>query len=213
MSIEGILFDFDGVILDSMKYHYRAWRHAFAKSGAKIDEHYFYLQEGQGIEGVGMCLLQAAGLNNKNLEKIMAVKKSYFQRIFRVEFYDGFFNLLDYLSARNFKLGIVTGGARERILPFVKRHIDGFFNTIVTVDDVTHPKPHPEPYLKGAEKLNLSPSDCVVIENAPLGIKSGKKAGMTVIAIQTTLSRQYLKEADYCAASFNEIQDLFTSFL
>jgi beta-phosphoglucomutase len=210
---EGILFDFDGVILDSMKYHYRAWRQVLAQYAVEVDEHYFYLQEGQGIIGVGESLLKTTDLNKNVVQKIVEEKKQLFNQIFQVEFFDGFFDCLDIVAQERIKLGIVTGGLRERIIPFVKEYLNGYFDTIITTDDVNHTKPHPEPYLTGAKNLNLDPEKCLVIENAPMGITSGKQAGMVVLAIETTLDKKYLKDADYCVASFAEMKKLLTTFL
>jgi beta-phosphoglucomutase len=210
---EGILFDFDGVILDSMKYHYRAWRQALSHYVVDVDEHYFYMQEGQGISGVGKSLLKETELDKNTFQKIIEEKKHYFNHIFRVEFYDGFFDFLDFIAKERIKLGIVTGGLRERIIPFVNKYVTGYFEAIITADDVNHTKPHPEPYLTGAKKLSLDPAQCLVIENAPMGITSAKNAGMAVIAIETTLDKKYLKDADYCVASFSEMKQLMTTFL
>jgi beta-phosphoglucomutase len=213
MKFRGILFDFDGIVLDSMKFHFQAWQQAFRRYHVSIDKDFFYLQEGQGIQGVGKSLINKTGLNDALLPKIIKDKMRYFDQLFQVEFYHGFLPLLDFLSMQKVKLGIVTGGMRKRIVPFVKTYLNGHFDVIVTADDVQHTKPDPEPYLKGAEKLNLEQQHCLVIENAPLGIKSGKAAGMTVIALKTTLAEKYLKEADYCLASFEELHKFIATSL
>jgi beta-phosphoglucomutase len=213
MIYQGILFDFDGVVLDSMKYHFQAWHQAFLRHDVVIDREFFYLQEGQGIEGVGKSLVKKAGLNHALLPAIMEDKVHYFNQLFQVEFYEGFFRLLDFLSGKNLKLGIVTGGMRARIMPFVDKYLNGHFDVVITADDVSRTKPNPEPYMKGAEKLHVDRRACLVIENAPLGIRSGKKAGMTVIALETTLDKKHLKEADYCLDSFDAVQKLIATLL
>lgn len=65
----------------------------------------------------------------------------------------------------------------------------------VTANDITHGKPHPEPYLKGAAKLGLAPEHCVVVEDVPAGIRAGKSAGMRVVAMRTTVDEALLREA------------------
>ena len=105
---------------------------------------------------------------------------------------------------------MVTGGHKERVYPFIKKYFDGFFSAIVTSDDVENTKPYPEPYLKGLSMLGLHKDETLVIENAPLGIKSAKSAGIQVIAIETTLGKEYLKEADQIVNSFSEIQSIVT---
>jgi beta-phosphoglucomutase len=213
MHVKGILFDFDGVILDSMKYHFQAWRKALAQYAVEIDRQFFNLLEGQGINGVGASLLRETGLKSALLPQITANKIHHFNRIFQVEFYDGFVPFLEYLAKHALKLGIVTGGMRTRIEQVVNAYLPGYFHAVVTAEDVSYTKPHPEPYLKGAEKLTLKPEQCLVIENAPLGITAAKKAGMTVLAIQTTLDKKFLKEADFCLPSFAELHHLVATFL
>jgi mannitol-1-/sugar-/sorbitol-6-phosphatase len=73
---------------------------------------------------------------------------------------------------------------------------------LVTSDDVTHGKPHPEPYLKGAERLGFAPAECLVIEDAPAGIQSARAAGMKVIGMASTYSPSLLAEADAVVQEF-----------
>jgi len=123
-----------------------------------------------------------------------------------IEFYDYFEDLLRNLNRRNIRKGIVTGGTRERVIQIVDKYFDNEFACVVTSDDVENGKPHPEPFLKGAELLNLKPKECVVVENAPLGIQGAKEAGMTVIAVTTTLTEEFLKQADYISNDFREVK-------
>ena len=86
-----------------------------------------------------------------------------------------------------------------------------FFSTITTGEDIIKGKPHPEPYLKTAEKLGVAPPNALVIEDSVNGVRSGKAAGCRVIAITTTFPRESLMEvqADYVVDSFAELEQLF----
>ena len=77
---------------------------------------------------------------------------------------------------------------------------------LVTADDVENGKPHPEPYLKGAEILGAAPDGCVVIEDAPSGVSAAKAAGMCVVAVATTYRESDLSKADAVAAALTEIR-------
>ena len=100
----------------------------------------------------------------------------------------------------------MTGGKRDRIIETLQSFgLDDFFQEIVTSDDVSETKPSPQPYSLAASLLETEPEECIVIENAPLGIRSGKSAGMKVIGLTTTLSSHYLKEADVVVGDFNEL--------
>ncbi len=206
MRIKGILFDFDGVVLRSMEQHLQAWQHAFRKYGAEIDDIEFYKQEGRGVKSVAEVLVDKFDLDRSLIPRIMKAKKTRYNRIATVEFYEGFFDVLNFIKQRNLKMAIVTGGERKRIEPFARQYLDGYFSGFVTSDDVQHTKPAAEPYEEGAHLLGLDPKECLVIENAPMGIRSARAAGCTVIAIQTTLPESYLYEADYITSNFTGVK-------
>jgi sugar-phosphatase len=77
---------------------------------------------------------------------------------------------------------------------------------LVTADDVTNGKPHPEPYLKGAEWLGFPPAECVVVEDAPSGIQSGRAGGMKVIGMASTYAAEKLREADAVVPGFTRLR-------
>ena len=110
-------------------------------------------------------------------------------------------------------MAVVTGGNRKRVENAIEEHLDGYFDALVTIDDVSNGKPHPEPFLKGAEKLNLKAEECIVVENAPLGIKAAKAAGTTVIAVKTTLSDKFLAQADYILNDFPAVEKKINQLL
>ena len=204
--LKGILFDFDGVVLDSMKQHVKAWQYAFRQQGVNLKELDIYLMEGMGVKAVVDKVCEKYNISKEIARVIIEVKIEYYNQHLEVIFYDGFFDLLEYLQLTNLKMAIVTGGHRDRIIPFAKEYLDGYFSGFVCSDDVKNTKPFPEPYLKGAESLGLIPEECIVIENAPLGIQAAKAAGIKTIAIETTLSNKYLKEADFIVQFFSEVQ-------
>jgi beta-phosphoglucomutase len=203
---KAVLFDMDGVILASMEQHLEAWQHAFRKYDVFIDPQEFFHLEGRGVKSVVEDLTAKYGINPGLAPALMESKIRYYDTIYKAEFYDGFFPLLEYLSQEDVKLAIVTGGGRDRVQRLVDEYFQDVFACIVTSDDVQNTKPFPEPYLKAAEKLGVAPRDCIVIENAPLGIRSAKRAGMYVIAIQTTLGSEFLQEADEITQSMFEVR-------
>jgi len=110
------------------------------------------------------------------------------------------------LKRTSIKKALVTGSILKNILPVVGKDFLRNFEIIITGDQVTHTKPHPEPYLTAAEKLNVKPNECIVIENAPSGITAAKQAGMFCIALKTTIqNEQYLKEADLIVADVSQV--------
>ncbi len=104
-------------------------------------------------------------------------------------------------------MAVVTAGLLDRLRRSVP---DGFldrFTAIVCGEDTAEGKPSPQPYLRGAEKLGVRPEECIVIENAPIGIESAKRAGAYCIALCTTVPRQHLAHADEVVESFEELKE------
>jgi beta-phosphoglucomutase len=213
MNLQGVLFDFDGVVLDSMKQHVTAWQYAFRKEGVNLADLEIYLLEGRGVEALVNDICEKHKISKDIIPRIMEEKIKYYDQHISINFYDGFFDLLEFLKSLELKMAVVTGGDRGRIIPFAEIYLDGYFSGFVCSDDVKNTKPYPEPYTKGVEMLKLKPEQCVVIENAPLGIQSAKAAGLKTIAIETTLAKTYLYEADIIVESFPEVQSAIDEML
>jgi len=202
----GILFDFDGVTVKSMEQHYEGWKRAFAEININLKEEEFFPLEGQGIDEISAVIGRKHGLDEQTVAAVVKRKVQYYNELMTIEFYDHYFEMLENFKSRNIKMGVVTGGSRIRVRPIIDEYLSSYFDVLVTVDDIEKGKPHPDPYLKGAELLKLSPQNCIVVENAPLGIKSGSSAGMIVVGITTTVSAEKLKEAHYLVHDFYEAE-------
>ena len=190
-----------------MEQHLEAWQHAFRRFNTLIEESEFYHLEGRGANSVVEILINKYGIDPKFNQQIVDEKVAYYNKKFHPEFYDGLYDVLDFLKSKQIMLAVVTGGYRDLVNKIINEFFDGYFSAFVTSDDVKNTKPYPEPYLKGATLLGVRPEECVVIENAPMGIQSAKKAGMYVLAITSTLTKNHLQEADFIADSFKEIED------
>lgn len=209
----GVLFDLDGVIIKSMEQHLEAWQYAFSEQGIQIRKEDFFQLEGRGVRSVTEELTKKYDLDPALKSGIINTKMAYYNRIYKPEFYDGLFELLEFLKKKQVKTAIITGATRERVDELLENHLRDFFDISVSSDDVINTKPFPEPYLKGAALLDLKPSECVVIENAPLGIRSAKDAGMVVIAVRTTMEDEYLQQADYIVDNMVHVQRMLVKTL
>ncbi|MDO8580990.1 MAG: HAD family hydrolase, partial [Candidatus Omnitrophota bacterium] len=129
-------------------------------------------------------------------ERILKKKEDHFKKHVKIRFIDGARTLLHCLYAQGFCLALVTGTARHEVNKILPARLRRYFNVIVTGNEVKHGKPHPEPYLKALKLLTLPAKKTVVIENAPFGIASAKRAGIKCFALQTSLPRCYLAQAD-----------------
>lgn len=210
---KGILFDFDGVAVKSMEQHYEAWSRALAEKNCQISKENFFMLEGQGIEEISKAIGRKFNLSDDDINEIGERKSNYYKQIMHLEFYPHFFELLKVLRKNNLKMGVVTGGARSRVNSVVEKYFGDYFECLVTVDDIKRGKPFPDPFLKGAELLNIQPDECIVVENAPMGIKAAVQAGMTVIAVMTTLPQKYLDQAHYIVDDFQQVEKKILSLV
>ena len=207
------LFDMDGVLNDTMPAHCRAWIQAFRKFfDVEITEREIYLREGEKSQKSVPEILSAHSIriSKKECEDFLKHKAGLFTRFDTVPFFKGVPEMITGMKA--FKtLGLVTGTQKREVKRLLPKTFLKNFQAIVTCDDVSHGKPHPEPYLRALELLKLSASEALVIENAPLGIRSAKAAGIMVCAIATSLPAKELKEADFILKEHREWFDILKS--
>ncbi len=204
--MRAVLFDFDGVIIRSMEDHFEGWRKALEDYGIEMSPEELFVLEGTGVEELAGQLTRKFNLPFDEAPNIIQKKRSYYEQIKKNELYPHLFDVIEWIEEKGLKVALVTGGNRDRVMETLESYgMLEHFPVIVTADDVFYTKPSPEPYLKAANLLDVEPSECVVIENAPLGIRSAKNAGMACIAISTTLPPSFLKEADVVTDNLYEV--------
>lgn len=199
MNYNAVLFDFDGVIAYTMDYHVQAWIEAFSKYQMKVKADDIYYQEGQIADTIARILAQKYGLNltETELDQITLNKREIYKRITKAKIYPEIMALLEKLKTRSMLLGIVTGSVIPNMVVVTGEAFLKNFDVIITADSVTKNKPFPDPYLAAADKLGINPVECIVFENAPMGIQAAKAAGMFCVAVKTTIKdEKYLAEAD-----------------
>jgi HAD superfamily hydrolase (TIGR01509 family) len=151
-------------------------------------------------------------LPEKEVKAIAREKERHFREKAKgkIKPFSGVTKLLDSIKKGAFKLALVSSAPRENI-DFVtgELNLEGCFSCIVSGHEVAESKPSPQMYLLAAEKLMAEPNDCIVIEDAPLGVKAAKAAGMRCLAVTNTHPKQDLKEADKVVGSLEEV-DLIT---
>ncbi len=203
-----VLFDFDGVLGKTMEDNYKAWFSSFAPFGIRIQREEYFLMEGAPPKKVAEIFLKRNRLGLESVDDIVHSKEKHYLQNKSFSLYEGAEKLIENLKGCGLQLGLVTGASRERLMGTGVGQFLNKFDALVTGDQVVHGKPDPEPYLLGARKLKVKPSECIVIENAPLGIESAKKAGMYCIAICSTLGREHLGLADQIIISIDELRVL-----
>lgn len=198
--IKAVLFDMDGVILDSMKYHVSAWTEAIRDFGCEICEELLYLHEG-AIEpktAVNIFCSHECAMTEEDFAYILQRQKSIFHARYaaQVSPYTDVPSMLQTLHTSGLRLALVTSSHWDVVMSTLPATILMYLSHVVTGDRVTRRKPHPDPYLAAASAFGLQPEECLVVENAPAGIRAAKAAGMQCVAITTTLAAHHLQEAD-----------------
>jgi len=206
-----ILWDMDGVIADSNSFHFAAWQETFAKRGIEFTKEYFTKLFGTRNDFI-IHSVMGEELPERDVKIMIQEKEENFRRKARgnITPFPGVVKLLNVIKNGNFKLGLVSSAPQENIdLVIGELNLEGFFDCIVFGQEVSESKPSPQIYLLAAEKLEVAPKDCVVIEDSPLGVKGAKSAGMRCLAITNTHPRQELEDADKVVDSLGNI-DLIT---
>lgn len=197
--IKAIIFDMDGVITDTMPYHFKAWRRALEANGIpNLDPCAIYCREGQrGIQTVKeISAFYGLKFSSAVCKRILQQKETSFRRIAKQKLFPWARTLLKSLKEKGYRLALVTGTARKELNKILTNEVQGLFDFIITGSEVKFGKPHPEPYLMALKALKIKPNEAIVIENAPLGITSAKRAKIRTIAISSYLSKAHLSEAD-----------------
>lgn len=195
----GILFDLDGVLIDSTPSVTRVWRGWAEEHGFDPDTVIQIAHGRRSIETIAYFAphIDAAAENRE-------VERRELEDTEDITVFPGAAELLSALPAECWT--IVTSGTRA--LATKRLQVAGLPvpKDFVSADDVAQGKPHPAPFLKGAEKLGQSHTDCVVVEDSPSGIRAAKAAGMRVFAVPTTYPLAELGKADVVLGSFAEFR-------
>jgi beta-phosphoglucomutase len=195
---QAVILDMDGVVLDSMPKHLHTWQETLVPFGARVTAADLYPLEGVPTERTAKLLtekLLGEPCSDEEAQRLAAKKRALFDELEPAPV-PGVLPLVYDLQGKGFRLALVTGSARSVVDGALRpAGVIDLFDVIVTGDQVAHGKPDPEPYRIAAERLNLTPGECLVIENAPLGIRSAKAAGMACVALATTLPPPQLTTA------------------
>lgn len=194
--LKGIIFDADGVLIDSMRFHVDSWKKVFYEVGIEITSEDIYLLEGNNDIGIIKNIFGRTG-KEPELKQIeyLAKKKNEIFKFDQVEPFKGTLDCLKVLK-RYFKLAVVSGSSRSMVEKAVNKFFPDIFAVIITGDETKLGKPYPDPYLKALEELELTKDECIVVENSPYGIIAAKSAKIYCVAVASTLKPEKLQNAD-----------------
>lgn len=202
--IKGVIFDLDGVLVDSMPSHSEAWIKAFKDvAGLDVTEHDIYLLEGmRGQELVMKIFEQKRYPSRSKAEKIEEVKKQIFGKIRRAKPFEGTKEILENLKTRD---SIVSGSSKADVEMLIQEAFEKkpeeLVDAVITADDVKKGKPDPSAFLEALRQMRLKASEALVVENSPLGVKAANDAGIKCVLV---LNNTPLRRADFQGLVGNE---------
>ena len=190
IQLKSVLFDMDGVLFDSMPYHAEAWNKTMKAHGLNLSREEAYMHEGRtGAGTINIVCQRQLGRDatQEEIESIYLEKSIEFNKHPQAERMPGAWELLQKIKAEGIIPTVVTGSGQASLLDRLEHNFPGMFRQelMVTAFDVKYGKPNPEPYLMALEKGGVKPNEAIVIENAPLGVEAGHKAGIFTIAVNT----------------------------
>ncbi|RLD79525.1 MAG: beta-phosphoglucomutase [Bacteroidetes bacterium] len=205
--MKAFIFDLDGVIVDTAKYHYLAWKNLANELGFDFTE-----EQNEQLKGVSrvrsleiLLNIGKVELSEEKKEELLLEKNNeyleYVNKMNTEEILPGIVELLDFLEYQKIQFAL---GSASKNAPLILKKVGLYhkFSAIVDGNDVSKAKPDPEVFLIAAKKLNADPQDCIVIEDALAGIQAANIAGMTSVAIG---DKKLLHEANYNLADTEEL--------
>lgn len=203
------IFDMDGTLIDNTPYHFKSWQALFKKYGKGELSKETYYKEISGVP-VMETIKRIFGNDHDEagLKALLNEKEDFYRREYApyVAPVNGLENFLTVLKKAGIKMAMATSATVEDI-DFIlnKVPIRDDFNAIINSTMVSQPKPHPQIFLKAAEKLNIPPAKCVVFEDSLAGIKAANSAGMKVVAITTGHKAAELHPVDLVINDYTEL--------
>jgi HAD superfamily hydrolase (TIGR01509 family) len=209
MAVKGVIYDMDGLMINSEPLHVAAWDTALKKYGHGIgDIPENILSRFYGRKAVELAVFLTGYFRNlPPCDEFYDEKYNAFLKLIskKLEPMPGLLKSLQFFKENECKIALASSGEMKYIRTVLGTlHISEYFSAIISADDVTKGKPDPEPYLLACSRLSLKPEDCLVLEDAAMGIASAKSAGCKCIAVRGTPGQDYSK-ADLVINSLEEI--------
>jgi len=208
--LKGILFDMDGVLVNNLEVHRAAFAEFFRRYGVERSFDELSRVFGKGNDDIMGELMPRDIVERVGIRELGYEKEAIYRELYApiITPQPGLLEFLAESEREGLRCAVGSSGYRANV-DFVldKCHIERYFEAAVAGDEVTRCKPDPEIYLTAAAKLGLKAEECIVFEDAEAGIEAAKRAGMKVVALATTFSREFLAttDADLIINDFRDI--------
>lgn len=211
MNNKAVIFDMDGVLIDSWEIHYQSWVVSSKKYGFKVDRQKFGKHFGQTCDSFANTLCEEfdVTLSDSEIQKWFEIKDEYYRDSFKANFQENkcVTRLLKDLRTSGFETSIGSSAPRKNIQTLIDIMPCGeLLNNFISAEDVCQGKPNPEVFLKAAEKIRVPANKCAVIEDSVHGLIAAKSAGMVAIGITGTFDGYTL--ADYSDLVIDSLDEL-----
>jgi len=204
-----ILFDHDGVLVDTEFWYYKAAERALADVGLALDRDQYLRDMNRGLGTWAQA--RAAGIDEQTAGGLREARNGYYQEYLRTQAIEieGVVEALTELS-RHARMAIVTTAKRADFeLIHEKRHIRQFMDFVLVREDYEHAKPHPEPYLTGLKRFGAAKEETLVVEDSPRGLKSAVAAGIDCAIVHSDFTHSPdFSEASYHIEALIELRDI-----
>ena len=207
LGISAVVFDLDGVLIDSMPFHYEAYRRVLAQEGLSVERMDIYLREGLGSPDVLRSLAENKGwaFFPESIEELAQRRRQLFYQIYQHRVFTEVPEILTWLRQAGYRLAVVSAATQKSLDVCLNQYPAGpdgrglgqWFPLVISGTMVERGKPFPDPYLKALEELGVKGTEVLVVENAPAGITAARAAGCYCVALETTLPRSYLERAHW----------------
>ena len=208
-TVQAILFDLDGLMVDSEPHSLASWQAVMARRGVTLEPSVLDSILGQRLIETARLFVERYNLSDAP-EQLSQEKESYQIAHLngQVKPMPGLSVLLDDVERRGVRTTVASSGARAYVQAVLDEiHLQHQFETLITAEDVTHGKPAPDVFLLAARAVDVPPEQCLVLEDAPSGIQAAKSAGMRCIAIPHQYTRGLdLSGADWILSSFADVR-------
>lgn len=187
---KAVLFDMDGVLYDSMPNHAISWHKSMEKFGLDMKPEDAYQYEGmRGVETIKLLARQQWNkeLSDEEAHCMYQEKAEEFCSCPKAAKMNGVEELMHKIKSHGLNIAVVTGSGQKTLLDKLETEFSGMINSgmVITSFDVKHGKPDPEPYICGMKKAGIQPWEGIVVENAPLGVRSATAAKIFTVAVNT----------------------------
>lgn len=216
--LKGFIFDMDGTLVDNIAYHFRSFDEFVKRKGLTLKTPFSLRFSGMHSGEIFAIVLGEEQMKHYTVKELEEGKEATYREIYsgNVEPINGLIELLQAAKEAGIKCAIGSSGCRDNVEFIINelgiRHL---IDVSISGSDVTHGKPHPEIFQKAAAEMGLSNKECIVFEDAVVGIEAGRRAGSKCIGITTTVAAEALAEqgaeicvADYTSLSIKQLQEL-----